>query len=1099
MNSLADAAAQASAAVAAAAASTASSSPSPTASTSRIASRLPRLSSSSSSSDSMPSLSHRDERPPRALSPIASPSRLPRSDQDTPVKRALLDSEKPEKRGSNLACLKCRAIKVKCSRANAEDDRCKRCNRLDLICEFKEHHRGRKPKKRLKVEGADEEYQLDDENDESVSPAPRSESSHQTPLAGPTIVSSQAPVAHLGGKPVESRTSTRFEPPLVRSAPVRKYEGDRLADQPEPPRLPSPQGPLHGRWYGPYIQPLLSHADEHSVSSSHSAPSPRRKSSIGHFTQPRPELPQPGSDHRTAPNSSRRGYSFEGTVHDRNIAPSWSTQNQTQRAQALQHYETLVASDVRDDAIRQNVISLDQAQELFDYFYAELNPPLAVLDSNLHTLEYCRQHLPILFSSIISVSSRFFRPHLHSKCLRISKSILNLAAIQEICSLDHIQALTLVITWRDSGDRTIIRKAARAICYAYELGLHASFDETGADSSSSSTDLAAPGSSSTGYKRERDSAQGFRSDAYRTRYQQRLNRDRQRTWIVLCLIQFLVRNDERHTHPRARMIPLEDHPDPYVWIQTAGDLLLSIDSRLAWCLDACLLIVELDPMMDTIRKSEDQAPFGSFFEHYRVRMGVVRRRYFDVVDGQYRPKFPMDKSAVAELPYIDAHRDFSICEATWHWAAKVAVSRNTRSGERQGLSRDYAGNSSDYLSIRSGYWFARTVESALRCLRIFLQNLVRPGYLRVGHDYLVISASQSAKWMWLYRDHLDATSITAVVQCLQEIARECSQPQRLPSGETANIEREAPGYLVRFIEALMDSGFSAAVDRTKAQIVAMHNSSSYGEDIPSQKRARADTYASSSPVRNRDRAMSSGYHDDRSVPRHHYDPSHTGNSAPRRPSYLSSLTSYRSGASSDRGASLVPSSGLGNSMGSGSGNVASSSATTTTSYERGHGGSPPHHALPGSGVGNAVGGGHVDSSLAPHPAYLASPNQGSSLLQSQSQTSQQTGAAAPNAAGTGTGGSTSSWSNHSAQAASDSVGMIGSWNSVLPPPSIEGANIASDLASSGMVGLTSLAANVIPLAADLGKHSLENLAANLGAHDLTYWQDILGTDIKALV
>ncbi len=48
--------------------------------------------------------------------------------------------------------------------------------------------------------------------------------------------------------------------------------------------------------------------------------------------------------------------------------------------------------------------------------------------------------------------------------------------------MDHIQSLILVITWKDAGDRTIIRKAFRAIGYAYELGLHATFayDETAA-------------------------------------------------------------------------------------------------------------------------------------------------------------------------------------------------------------------------------------------------------------------------------------------------------------------------------------------------------------------------------------------------------------------------------------------------------------------------------------------------------------------------------------------------------------------------------------------------------------------------------------------
>ena len=37
--------------------------------------------------------------------------------------------------------------------------------------------------------------------------------------------------------------------------------------------------------------------------------------------------------------------------------------------------------------------------------------------------------------------------------------------------------------------------------------------------------------------------------------------------------------------------------------------------------------------------------------------------------------------------------------------------------------------------------------------------------------------------------------------------------------------------------------------------------------------------------------------------------------------------------------------------------------------------------------------------------------------------------------------------------------------------------------------------NVVPLAADIGKNSIEGLAACLNTRDLTYWQDLLGFDL----
>ena len=47
-----------------------------------------------------------------------------------------------------------------------------------------------------------------------------------------------------------------------------------------------------------------------------------------------------------------------------------------------------MACDLRDDAVRQHVLSMDQAHGAFSYFFTELNPPLALLDPSLHTVEH---------------------------------------------------------------------------------------------------------------------------------------------------------------------------------------------------------------------------------------------------------------------------------------------------------------------------------------------------------------------------------------------------------------------------------------------------------------------------------------------------------------------------------------------------------------------------------------------------------------------------------------------------------------------------------------------------------------------------------------
>uniref|UniRef100_V5EB05 Zn(2)-C6 fungal-type domain-containing protein n=1 Tax=Kalmanozyma brasiliensis (strain GHG001) TaxID=1365824 RepID=V5EB05_KALBG len=741
---------------------------------------------------------------------------MTKTSADTPLRRALLDSEKPEKRGSNLACLKCRAIKVKCSRANVDDERCKRCNRLDLDCEFKEHHRGRKPKKRPRSEadstGGDEEDQLEDDE-----------------------------AASLSGK-------------------------------------------------------------------------------------------------------------------------------------------ALTASPVR------------------------------------------------------------------AKCHRIAKSILNLAAAEEICSMDHIQSLILVITWKDAGDRTIVRKAFRAIGYAYELGLHATFEYDGAAEVS--------GGSRANEKR---------SDTFSLRSRKRLERDRQRTWIVLCLVHELVRRDDRNTKPRPRTIPLDDYPDPYLWIKQAGDVLLPIDSRLCWSLDMSISTIENEPFLDLINRSEDATAFGGFFDRYRGRLDMLRKRYFDVRDGVFHPKFPMDESAVAELPYLDAFRDFYICQSTWHWAAKVASQRRAKRSEL----------AEQQDNARSAFWFAQTVDAAMRGMRLFAYNVCKPGYVRVGHDYLVITASEMIKWFYLYRDHLDASTVTVGVEYLRATLRECSQPQRLPSGEIVDTEREAPGYLVRFLGAIFDAGLNRSFEKAQSRLTANVELSESKVDHhwSDAGRNRAHSVAAAEGRGEAEQGGSSG------------------------------ITRYSTAPSLPRGRSELGSSRM----------AASSPAGGVTSYERGGGVNPDKsQASPATfGAQQDVAMGapyNANNSVAPHPAYLASPG-GASGTGNMHQ-GLGSGFAVQNASSPWSSASTvtPSWSNNnlnsgSMLASSNGGGFVDlaaaatgtDFNAAIG--GLPGAFASSAATSQPKMGVNNAATNVVPLAADIGKNSIEGLAACLNTRDLTYWQDILGFDL----
>lgn len=1099
MNSLADAAAQASAAAAEAAAAARLSAPASTS--------IETFDRSASSQSTYPRSegSHSVKEAGLAASPpsdAGSQADMTKSSADTPLRRALLDTEKPEKRGSNLACLKCRAIKVKCSRANVDDERCKRCNRLDLDCEFKEHHRGRKPKKRPRSEadstGGDEEDQLEDDEAASFS----GKAATASPIRAKARELSRSPPAT--GPP---STSYQEQHKSYTHSERNRFEANEPA-----PKLPSPKGSVHGRWFGPYLQPIPSLQDslfprkpdsrsqpqyndqpQHSQQYQHRSFHPDRSRELPPLSMP--SLSSSSSSHRNNLSTIDQGSRDRSSLWE----PAQSSSHRIQPSTAT----LSMASDLRDDAVRQHVISMDQAHQLFDYFFAELNPPLALLDASLHTIDHCRQNAPILFSTILSVASRFFLPQHHRQCHRIAKSILNLAAAEEICSMDHIQSLILVITWKDARDRTILRKAFRAIGYAYELGLHASFEYD------------EPAEVSGG-KRFNESNRP-RSDTLSHRSRRRQERDRQRTWIVLCLVHELVRRDDHNTKPRPRTIPLDDYPDPYIWIQQGGDVLLPIDSRLGWSLDMSISTIENEPFLDLINRSEDATAFGGFFDRYRSRLDMLRKRYFDVRDGVFHPKFPMDESAVAELPYLDAFRDFYICQSTWHWAAKVASQRRTK---RSDLAEHQD-------NARSAFWFAQTVDAAMRGMRLFAYNVCKPGYVRVGHDYLVITASEVIKWFYLYRDHLDASTVSAGVEYLRATLRECSQPQRLPSGEIVDTEREAPGYLVRFLGAIFDAGLNRSFEKAQSRLaVNVERSESKTHHWSDAGRNRAHSVAAAEGRAEAEQGGSSG----------------TSGAATRRPPWVSAHSSYQlqtgAGGAADRSSrqdgagpskppggsppfrdiasatarySTAPSLPRGRSELGSSRMSAHSPAGGATSYERGSGVHPDKsQASPATfGAQQDVTMGapfHANNSEAPHPAYLASSGGAAGVSNMNQGLASSFGLQNAGSPWSSASTVTPSWGNNNLNSGSMVASSNGGGFADLAAAAtgtefnaaiggLPGGFASPAAVSQPKMGVNNAAANVVPLAADIGKNSIEGLAACLNTRDLTYWQDILGFDL----
>ncbi|ORY73629.1 hypothetical protein BCR35DRAFT_281551 [Leucosporidium creatinivorum] len=124
------------------------------------------------------------------------------------------------------------------------------------------------------------------------------------------------------------------------------------------------------------------------------------------------------------------------------------------------------------DAVQAGLLTAAEASELFASYYEHLNIFLPVLDPTLHTPSYCTETSPLLFTSILAVTSKIVRPRIYSSCLVLANKLFAQAVEYGLCSIEVVQATILLTHFKKAEDSTSWRRTGYAIRMAQELGLH---------------------------------------------------------------------------------------------------------------------------------------------------------------------------------------------------------------------------------------------------------------------------------------------------------------------------------------------------------------------------------------------------------------------------------------------------------------------------------------------------------------------------------------------------------------------------------------------------------------------------------------------------
>ncbi|GAA5831283.1 hypothetical protein JCM11251_007819 [Rhodosporidiobolus azoricus] len=399
---------------------------------------------------------------------------LKQEDDDPPTTKG-----KAHKQPSKIACLACRAIKVKCRLPNNEcptgkwdvdKSKCTRCIRLKLPCEYKSAPRkGRRPKDRCAV---------------PTFPALDS-------ILSLTVFYRSLLVTSTTPQPQPQPELAPDDSDMLPIPPTSGIANDSSAPFFLTPPLPSTStAPPTSQWppHNPLLSPHLSYSPQ-----AHGGYLPQLTSQAGMALQP-PTFPPPAPPSQPAQSSPAHSHPSHSQPSPASVASaSGATQNQHMEHSTLSLAEaveskamvfsrakmslfapkTRTAPPKQPDPVDLGILSVLESQQLIGLFHTNLNQFVILLDRHYHTMEFVRNTSTVLFTAMLAVSSKFFRQDLYPSLLLSAQQLVTRCMGGD--SHPHIgliQAILILVYWKEPFDSSAWLKVGYAIRLGYQLGLH---------------------------------------------------------------------------------------------------------------------------------------------------------------------------------------------------------------------------------------------------------------------------------------------------------------------------------------------------------------------------------------------------------------------------------------------------------------------------------------------------------------------------------------------------------------------------------------------------------------------------------------------------
>ena len=104
------------------------------------------------------------------------------------------------------------------------------------------------------------------------------------------------------------------------------------------------------------------------------------------------------------------------------------------------------------DPIASKILTEEDAKMLFDLLFLRLNPFINLFDPALHTAPYVRSKCPFLFTTLLMVCCKFWRPNLFKETQKLATQFAVQAFADAWKRVEVVQAFACLTYWKDPDD-----------------------------------------------------------------------------------------------------------------------------------------------------------------------------------------------------------------------------------------------------------------------------------------------------------------------------------------------------------------------------------------------------------------------------------------------------------------------------------------------------------------------------------------------------------------------------------------------------------------------------------------------------------------------